>query len=58
MCIRDSTNITITNSGELTIVDPGDQAAVLVEVCYFIPGEAPTTDDLHLPYKVEAGQGY
>ena len=51
-------NITIANSSELTIVDPGDQAAVLVEVCYFIPGEAPTTDDLHLPYKVEAGQGY
>ena len=50
--------ITITNSGDLTIVDPADQAAVLVEVCYFVPGEAPTTDDLHLPYKVEAGQGY
>jgi len=51
-------SITITNSGALSIVDPGDQAAVLVEVCYFVPGEAPTTDDLHLPYKVEAGQGY
>jgi len=50
--------ITITADGDLTIVDAGDQAAVLVEVCYFIPGDAPTTDDLHLPYKVEAGQGY
>ena len=51
-------SITIANSGDLTIVDPGEQACVIVEVCYFVPSEAPTTDDVHLPYSVEAGQGY
>ena len=50
--------ITVTNAGDLTIVDPNDQAAVIVEVCYFIEGGAPEPDDIHLPYKVEAGQGY
>lgn len=50
--------ITITNAGDLTIDNPDDQAAVLVEVCYYIDGAAPDTDDVNLPYKVEAGQGY
>ena len=50
--------ITVTHAGDLTIVDPDSQAAVLVEVCYYIDGEAPQPDDLHLPYKIEAGQGY
>jgi len=33
-------------------------SAIIVEVCYFLPDAAPDTDDLHLPYGVEAGQGY
>jgi len=50
--------ITITNSADLTVIDPDSQAAVLVEVCYYIDAAAPDPDDTHLPYKVEAGQGY
>ena len=33
-------------------------SAILVEVCYFLPDAAPDADDLHIPYAVEAGQGY
>ena len=50
--------ITIAHSGNLTVIDPDSQAAVLVEVCYFMDAPAPDTDALSLPYKVEAGQGY
>ena len=50
--------ITIESSGTLSLIDPDSQAAVLVEVCYYVPGPAPDADDTSLPYKVEAGQGY
>jgi hypothetical protein len=50
--------VTIAHTGDLTVVDPDSQAAVLVEVCYYIAGPAPDADDTSLPYKVEAGQGY
>ena len=50
--------ITVTHAGDLTVVDPDSQAAVLVEVCYYVVGDAPDADDTSLPYKVEAGQGY
>ena len=33
-------------------------SALIVEVCYFMPDAAPDEDDLHIPYAVEAGQGY
>ena len=33
-------------------------SAILVEVCYFLPDAAPDADDLHIPYAVEAGQGF
>ena len=33
-------------------------SAILVEVCYFLPDAAPDGDDVHIPYGVEAGQGY
>ena len=33
-------------------------SAILVEVCYFMPDAAPDLDDVHIPYAVEAGQGY
>lgn len=32
-------------------------SAILVEVCYFVPAPAPSYDDAHVPYAVEAGQG-
>ena len=50
--------ITAAYSGDLTIVNPDDCAAVIVEVCYYLDGAAPDTDDINLPYKTEAGQGY
>ena len=45
-------------SGALNIVDKDSTAAVLVEVCYWLPADAPDADDFSLPYKTEAGQGY
>ena len=50
--------ITAKASGDLTIVDKDSQAAVLVEVCFFVPADAPDSDSVPLPYKTEAGQGY
>ena len=50
--------ISATYSGDLTIVDADSQAAVLVEVCYYLDAPAPDSDDVSLPYKVEAGSGY
>ena len=50
--------ITAAYSGDLTIVDPDSQAAVLVEVCYYVPAGGPDADDVSLPYKTEAGSGY
>lgn len=32
------------------------QSAILVEVCFWMPAEAPEADDVHLPFPVEAGQ--
>ena len=32
-------------------------SAILVEVCYFRPAPAPDSEDAHIPYAVEAGQG-
>ena len=50
--------ISIAHTGPLNVIDADSQAAVLVEVCYFMVGAAPDADDTSLPYKVEAGQGY
>ena len=33
-------------------------SALIVEVCYYLPDSAPDEDDLHIPYAVEAGQGF
>ena len=33
-------------------------SAILVEVCFYMPAPAPSYDDAHIPYGVEAGQGY
>ena len=52
------TTITAAYSGALNIVNSDDCAAVIVEVCFYKDGGAPDSDDIHLPYKTEAGQGY
>lgn len=49
--------ITVT-ADTLNIVDPDDTAMVIVEVCYFIEGSAPSSDDVNVPYKTESGSGY
>lgn len=33
-------------------------SAIIVEVCYYLPDAVADADDLHIPYAVEAGQGY
>ena len=33
-------------------------SAIIVEVCYYLPDAVADADDLHIPYGVEAGQGY
>ena len=50
--------VTVTHAGDLTLIDPDSQAAILVEVCYYLDAPAPDLDEVSLPYKVEAGQGY
>ena len=43
--------------GALTRIDADSQAAIIVEICFFMDAPAPDSDDVHLPYKVEAGSG-
>ena len=45
------------STGTVSPIDTGDQAAIIVEVCYLIEHGAPTIDDVHLPYLTEAGAG-
>jgi hypothetical protein len=33
-------------------------SAIIVEVCYFMPDAVAGADELHIPYSVEAGQGF
>lgn len=33
-------------------------SAIIVEVCYYRAASAPSTEDVSIPYAVEAGQGY
>ena len=59
------TQVEITTDADLIAsLDPSAGAcrnspsAILVEVCWYIPAPAPSYDDAHIPYAVEAGQGY
>tara|TARA_B100001094_G_C18037873_1_gene723512 strand:- start:252 stop:806 length:555 start_codon:yes stop_codon:yes gene_type:complete len=52
-----ATGVTATASADLNVVDAGDTAAVIVEVCYYLDSPAPDAEDVHLGYKIEAGQG-
>ena len=38
--------------------DRKSPSTILVEVCYYRPAPAPDAEDAHIPYGVEAGQGY
>jgi len=33
-------------------------SAIIVEVCYYLPDKVAGADELHIPYSVEAGQGF
>jgi hypothetical protein len=64
IAIGSETAVTITtNAALIASLDPSAGAcrnspsAILVEVCYFVPAPAPSYDDAHVPYAVEAGQG-
>jgi len=60
-----ATPVQVTTSADLIAsVKPSAGAcrkspsAIIVEVCYFMPDAVADADDLHIPYGVEAGQGY
>jgi hypothetical protein len=59
------TPVTITTDAPLVAsLDPSAGAcrnspsAILVEVCYYRPAPAPDAEDAHIPFAIEAGQGY
>ena len=63
--VAQDTAIEITTSANMTAsLDPSAGAcrnspsALLVEVCYYRAAPAPDTEDAHIPFATEAGQGY
>jgi hypothetical protein len=63
--IAAETQVQITTSADFTAsLNPSAGAcrnspsAILVEVCYFRAAPAPDAEDAHIPYAIEAGQGY
>jgi hypothetical protein len=40
----------------LAKINPSQEAAILVEVCFYANAPAPDADDLHLPFPTESGQ--
>ena len=59
------TTIELTTSADFTAsLNPSAGAcrtspsALIVEVCYYRPAPAPDAEDAHIPFAIEAGQGY
>ena len=52
-----ATAVTATSSAALSLEAPTSTGAVIVEVCYWMNSAAPASEDVNLPYKIEAGQG-
>ena len=51
--------VQVTTNGDCTATaDPSSPSVILVEVCYYRAAPAPDTEDVNIPYAVEAGQGY
>ena len=56
--------VKVTDGGLIASQNPSAGAcrkspsAIIVEVCYFLPDAVADADDLHIPYAVEAGQGF
>ena len=63
--VGSDTQVQVTTNGSNTAVtnpsvgaDRNAPSVILVEVCYYRAAPAPSTDDVSIPYAVEAGQGY
>ena len=54
--VSDQTVGATVGAAALEKVEPGKEAAILVEVCFFMNAPAPDADDVHLPYYTESGQ--
>ena len=52
------TTVQVTTDGDFTAVGGDSPSAILVEVCYYRAAPAPSTEDAHIPFATEAGQGY
>jgi len=55
--LASDTPVTAVADGNLDVRNLKDQAAVIVEVDFFLDHEAPKMEDCNIPFKVEAGQG-
>ena len=54
-----TTDITVqatVGGAALTKINPSKEAAIIVEVCFYMNAPAPDADDVHLPFPVESGQ--
>ena len=49
--------VTVAATGALSPEVSGDQAYVIVQVCFWSLAPAPSSDNVRVPFKVEAGQG-
>jgi hypothetical protein len=63
--VTDDTPVKVITSADLIAsLEPSAGAcrnspsAILVEVCYYRAAPAPDVEDAHIPYAIEAGQGY
>ena len=60
--VASDTVIQVTTSADFTCDVAGTNSkspsAILVEVCYYRAAPAPDAEDAHIPFAVEAGQGY
>ena len=52
-----ATAVQVVASDGFTITNTEDQAAILVEIDYFVDAPGPDASMVNLPYKIEAGQG-
>ena len=52
----DTTVAATVGAHEMVKINPSKEAAILVEVCFYMNAPAPDADDVHLPYPTESGQ--
>ena len=55
--ITANTTVGVTVAGAaLSKIDASQEAAIILEVCFYADNAAPTSDDIALPYPTESGQ--